>query len=179
MDVYLKEGNSDYASINPQNYRQYSLLSNWHHSSELLPYQSSPSWISHHGCWKAPFWHLVSLERTPLLKNTSITSQTPVGPLTQMVYFATSDASMSRTLAIFNYVFFNIHMIIPCRSFRSDETLHQVWMHYYWPRLPIYIKDYCNHVSPVPMPNPCATTLRTSQATSVPRSLGIPFPWIS
>src|SRR5882724_4337831 len=23
------------------------------------------------------------------------------------------------------------------------KTLHQVHMHYYWPRLPSYIKDYC------------------------------------
>src|SRR5882724_5164686 len=29
---------------------QYSLPSNWHRPSKLLPYQSSPLWISHYGC---------------------------------------------------------------------------------------------------------------------------------
>src|SRR5882724_2726873 len=92
----------------------YSLLSNWHRPSKLLPYQSQPfmdlsSWMLK---GSIPTFGLNS-ERIPLPKNTLITSQTPVGPSIQMVYFATSDASMSRTLAISDYVFFNIHMIIP------------------------------------------------------------------
>src|SRR5882724_730343 len=93
---------------------RYSLLSNWHHPSELLPYQSQPfvdlsSWMLKGSI----LTFSLNSERIPLPKNTSITSQTPVGPLTQMVYYVTSDASMFRTLAIFDYVFFNIHMIIP------------------------------------------------------------------
>src|SRR5882724_5887684 len=92
----------------------YSLLSNWHRPSELLPYQSQPfvdlsSWMLKGSILTFG----LNFKRIPLPKNTSITSQTPVGPLTQMVYYATSDASMSRTLAIFDYMFFNIHMIIP------------------------------------------------------------------
>src|SRR5882724_11443036 len=80
---------------------RYSLLSNWHHPSELLPYQSQPfvdlsSWMLK---GSIPTFSLNS-ERIPLPKNTSITSQTSVGPSTQMVYYATLDASMSRTLAI-------------------------------------------------------------------------------
>src|SRR5882724_9726941 len=80
---------------------RYSLLSNWHHPSELLPYQSQPfvdlsSWMPK---GSIPTFSLNS-ERIPLPKNTSITSQTSVGPSTQMVYYATLDASMSRTLAI-------------------------------------------------------------------------------
>src|SRR5882724_10756717 len=93
---------------------RYSLPSNWHRPSELLPYQSQPfvdlsSWMLKGSILTFG----LNFERTPLPKNTSKISQTPVGPSTQMVYYATSDASMSRTLAIINYVFFNIHMIIP------------------------------------------------------------------
>src|SRR5882724_9294346 len=93
---------------------RYSLPSNWHRSSELLPYQSQPfvdlsSWMLKGSI----LTFSLNFKRIPLPKNTSEISQTPVGPSTQMVYYATSDASMSRTLAIFDYVFFNIHMIIP------------------------------------------------------------------
>src|SRR5882724_13054272 len=88
---------------------RYSLPSNWHHPSELLPYQSQPfvdlsSWMLK---GSIPTFGLNS-ERIPLPKNTSITSQTPVGLSTRTVYFATSDASISQTQAIFNYMFFNI-----------------------------------------------------------------------
>src|SRR5882724_7565255 len=27
--------------------------------------------------------------------------------------------------------------------FSQTKTLHQVWMHYYWPRLLVFVKDYC------------------------------------
>jgi len=72
----------------------YSLPSNWHRPSELLPYQSQPfmdlsSWMLK---GSIPTFGL-KLERIPLPKNTSKTSQTPVGPSTQMVYYATSEVS--------------------------------------------------------------------------------------
>src|SRR5882724_8540768 len=75
---------------------RYSLLSNWHHPSKLLPYQSQPfvdlsSWMLK---GFIPTFGL-NFERIPLPKNTSKISQTPVGHSTQMVYYATSDASMS------------------------------------------------------------------------------------
>src|SRR5467141_5134317 len=93
---------------------QYSLPSSWHHPSELLPYQSQPS--ADLSSWmligSIPKFGLNS-ERIPHPKNTSIISQTLVGPLTQMVYFTTSDTSMSRTLEISNSMFFNTHMITP------------------------------------------------------------------
>src|SRR5882724_5717139 len=70
----------------------YSLLSNWHHPSKLLPYQSQPS---------------VDLSSW-MLKGSILTSslnsrgshfcriiQTPSGPSTLMVYYTTLDASMS------------------------------------------------------------------------------------
>src|SRR5882724_11133091 len=73
---------------------RYSLPSNWNRPSELPPYQSQ-SFVD------LSLWMLkgfiptfgLNSERIPLLKNTSITSQTPVGPSTQMVYFAISDTS--------------------------------------------------------------------------------------
>src|SRR5882724_9628111 len=39
--------------------------------------------------------------------------------------------------------------------FSQTKTLHQVRMHYYWPRLPVFVKDYCksyticSHAKPV------------------------------
>src|SRR5882724_2153624 len=39
--------------------------------------------------------------------------------------------------------------------FGQTKTLHQVWMHYYWPGLPVFVKDYCkscticSHAKPV------------------------------
>src|SRR5882724_10008185 len=140
---------------------RYSLLNNWHRPSELLPYQSQPlvdlsSWMLK---GSIPTFG-INFERVPLPKNTSKISQTPVGPLTQMVYYATSDASMSRTLAIFNYVFFNIHMIIPLqvisvrqRHFTKSECTIT------GPDFLIMSKTTTSHVSPVPVPNLCATNL--------------------
>ena len=98
-----------------------------------------------------------------------------------MVYYATSDASMSQTLAIFNYVFFNIHMIIPLQviSFRrrhftkSECTITG-------PDFLFMSKTIASHVSPVHVPNPCTTNLMDFSSNFLfLRSLGIPFPWIS
>src|SRR5882672_6772186 len=103
---------------------RYSLPRNWHCPSELLPYQSQPS--ADLSSWmlkgSIPTFGLNS-ERIPHLKNTSITSQTPVGPSTQMVYFATSDASMSRTLEISDFMFFNTHMITPLQDISVRQRL--------------------------------------------------------
>src|SRR5882724_6966297 len=138
-----------------------SLKSNWHRPSELLPYQSQPSVDLSSWMLKGsiPTFGLNS-ERIPLLKNTLITSQNPVGPSIQMVYFANSDASMSRTLAISDYVSFNIHMIIPLqvvsvrqRHFiKSECTITG-------PDFPFMSKTTASHVSPVPVPNLCTTNL--------------------
>src|SRR5882672_10657058 len=119
-------------------------------------------------------------ERIPHPKNTSITSQTPVGPSTQMVYFATSDASMSQTLAISDFVFFNTHTITPLQDISVRQRL--------------FTKSTCtttgldframskttaNCVPPVPTQNLCATNLTDfSSNFQFPRSLGIKSPWI-
>src|SRR5882672_2299238 len=70
---------------------RYSLLSSWHCPSELLPYHSQPSVDLSSWMLKGSILTFsLNSERIPHPKNTSITSQTPVGPSTQMVYFATS-----------------------------------------------------------------------------------------
>src|SRR5882672_5526475 len=71
---------------------RYSLPSNWHHPSELLPYPSQPfvdlsPWILK---GSIPTFGLNS-EMIPFPQNTSTISQTPRGPLVLMVYYATLD----------------------------------------------------------------------------------------
>src|SRR5882724_11033618 len=161
---------------------RYSLPNNWHRPSELLPYQSQSSVDLSSWMLKGSILTFgLNSKRIPLPKNTSITSQTPVGPSIQMVYFATLDTSMSQTPAIFDYMFFNIHMIIPLqvisvrqRHFTKSEcTITDL-------DFPFTSKTTASHVSPVPMPNPCATNpMDFSSNFRFPRSLGIPFPWIS
>src|SRR5882724_1588294 len=158
---------------------RYSLPSNWHRPFELLPYQSQPS--ADLSSWmlkgSIPTFGLNS-KRIPLPKNTSLISQTPVRPSTQTVYFAILDASMSRTLAIFNYVFFNIHMIIPLQviSVRQKHFIKSecnITGLYF----PFMSKTTASHVSPVPTPNLCAINLTDfSSNFRFPRSLGIQFP---
>src|SRR5882672_2448592 len=72
---------------------RYSLLSNWHRPSELLPYPSQPfvdlsSWTLK---GSIPTFSLNS-EMIPFPQNTLTISQTPSGPSIPMVYYATSDA---------------------------------------------------------------------------------------
>src|SRR5467141_4687055 len=71
---------------------RYSLPSNWHRPSELLPYLSQPfvdlsSWMLK---GSIPTSGLNS-EMIPFPQNTSTISQTPSGPSIPMVYYATSD----------------------------------------------------------------------------------------
>src|SRR5882724_562725 len=74
---------------------RYSLLSNWHCPSELLPYQSQ-SFVD------LSLWMLkgsiptsgLNSKMIPFSQNTSTISQTTGGPLILMVYYATLDASM-------------------------------------------------------------------------------------
>src|SRR5882724_6492255 len=93
---------------------QYSLPSNWHHPSELPPYQSQSSVDL--SSWMLKGSILTSglnSERILFLQNTSTISQTPSGPLILMVYYATSDASMFQTLEISDYMFSSTHTTIP------------------------------------------------------------------
>src|SRR5882724_9568814 len=138
---------------------RYSLLSNWHRPSELLPYQPQSS-VDLSSWMLKGFIQTSDLnsEMIPFPQNTSTISQTPSGPLIPMVYYATSDASMFRTPEISDYVFFSTHMTIPLQVI-SVRQRH-------------YIKSVCNTIGPdfqsmsrttansaplVPMPNLCAT----------------------
>src|SRR5882672_3484028 len=74
---------------------QYSLPSNWHNPSELLPYQSQSfvdltSWMLKGSILTSS----LNSEMIPFLQNTSTISQAPSGPFIPVVYYATSDASM-------------------------------------------------------------------------------------
>src|SRR5882672_3433407 len=133
---------------------RYSLPSSWHRPSELLPYHSQPS--ADLSSWmlkgSIPTFGLNS-ERIPHPKNTSIISQTPVGPLTQMVYFATSDASMSRTLAISDSVFFNTRTITPLQDISVRRKLFtKSTCTTTGPDFRTTSKTTANHVPPVPVP---------------------------
>jgi len=81
-DVYLKEGNSDYAVSIHRTTTWYSLLSNWHHPFELPPYQSQASMDL--SSWMLKGSILTSglnFKRIPFLQNTTIISQNPRGTL--------------------------------------------------------------------------------------------------
>src|SRR5467141_1200248 len=161
---------------------QYSLQSNWHCPSELLPYLSQPfmdlsSWTLK---GSIPTFGLNS-EMIPFPQNTLTIIQTPSGPSIPMVYYATSDAFTFRILAISDYVFFNTRMTTPLQVISVRQRL--------------FTKSICtttgldfrsmskttaNRVPPVPVPNLCATDLTDfSNNFRFRRSLGIPFRWIS
>src|SRR5882724_9971793 len=92
----------------------YSLPSNWHHPSKLLPYQSQSSVDL--SSWMLKCFILTSdlnSKRIPFLQNTSIISQTPSGPSILMVYYATLDTSMFQTPEISDYMFSSTHTTIP------------------------------------------------------------------
>src|SRR5882724_2803020 len=73
----------------------YSLPNNWHHPSELPPYQSQSSMDLSSWMLKGSILtSSLNFERIPFPQNTSTISQTPSGPLILMVYYATSDTSM-------------------------------------------------------------------------------------
>src|SRR5882724_12261866 len=114
---------------------RYSLPSNWHHPSELLPYQSQSfvdlsSWMLK---GSIPTSGLNS-EMIPFPQNTSTISQTPSGPSILMVYYATWDASMFRTPAISDYMFSSTCTTTPLQVISVR-------------RRP-YIKSICNTIGP-------------------------------
>src|SRR5882724_3768339 len=137
----------------------YSLPSNWHRPSELLPYQSQPfmdlsSWMLK---GFIPTSDLNS-ERIPFPQNTLTTSQTPSGPSIPMVYYATSDASMFRTLAISDYVFSSTHTTTPLQviSVRQRPYIKSV-CNTIGPDFQSTSKTTSNHAPLVPAPNLCTT----------------------
>src|SRR5467141_1521617 len=86
---------------------QYSLLSNWHCPSELLPYPSQSfmdlsSWILKGSILTSS----LNSEMILFPQNTWTISQTPSGPSIPMVYYTTLDASMFRIPDISDSIFF-------------------------------------------------------------------------
>src|SRR5467141_4368061 len=92
----------------------YSLPSNWHCPSELLPYPSQPfvdlsSWML-----KGSILTLgLNFEMIPFPQNTLTISQTPSGPSILMVYYTTLDTSMFQIPAISDSMCFSTHMTTP------------------------------------------------------------------
>ena len=116
-DIYLKAGNSDYASINHRTTTWYSPPRNWHHPFKLLPYQSQPSMDL--SSWMLKGSILTSglkSKRILFLQNTLTISQTPSGLSILMVYYTTLNASMFWTPAISDSVFSSTHMTIPLQD---------------------------------------------------------------
>src|SRR5882672_216682 len=161
---------------------RYSLPSNWHRPSELLPYPSQPfvdlsSWTLK---GSIPTSGLNS-EMIPFPQNTLTISQPPSGPSILMVYYATSDAFMFRIPAISDYVFFNTRTTTPLQVISVRQRLFtKSACTTTGPDFQSTSKTTANRVPPVPVPNLCATDLTDfSSNFRFRRSLGIPFPWIS
>src|SRR5882724_9754400 len=117
----------------------------------------------------------------PFPQNTSTTSQTPSGPSILMVYYATSDASMFQTPAISDYVFSSTRTTTPLQviSVRRRPYIKSI-CNTIGPDFQSTSKTTANHAPLVPMPNLCATNpMDFSSNFRFPRSLGIPYPWIS
>jgi len=123
---------------------RYSLPSNWHCPSELLPYQSQSS-------MDLSLWMLKSFTPTSNLNFKRILSQQnnldkqsdswtldPDGLLRNSGQIYVLD---SRSLRLRVLQYSHDHPL--AGHFGQTKTLHQVRMHYYWPRLPVFVKDYC------------------------------------
>src|SRR5882724_3570823 len=94
-------------------------------------------------------------KRIPFLQNTSTISQTPSGLLIPMVYYATSDTSMFRTLAISDYVFFSTCTTIPLQviSVRRRPSIKSI-CNTVGPDFPSMSRTTANRAPLVPMPKP-------------------------
>src|SRR5882724_5420752 len=88
----LKRGIATMPVLTHRTTTRYSLLSNWHHPSELLPYQSQSSvdlssWMLKGSILTSS----LNSKRIPFPQNTSTISQIPSEPSIPMVYYATLD----------------------------------------------------------------------------------------
>ena len=138
----------------------YSLPSNWHHPSKLLPYQSQSSmdlssWILK-GCILT---FSINSERIPFPQNTLTISQNH-GPWTPMVYYRTMDASMFQILETSNSMFFNTHTTTPLQDISvrqrhsTKSTCTTIGLDFL-----TMSKTTENRVPLVPMQNLCAINL--------------------
>ena len=109
---------------------QYSLLSNWHCPSELPPYQSQlsvdlSSWMLKGSILTSS----INSQRIPFQQNTLTFSQN-CGPWNSGCIYVLD----SRNLQLCVLQYSHNHPL--AGHFGQTKMLHQVHMHYYWPRLP-------------------------------------------
>ena len=120
-DVYPKEGNSNYATVNPQNYQPVftskQLASSLRATSLVVPVLRGSLIMDTEGSIRTSS---LTCEMTPLPQNTLTTScsQIPSGPSIQMVYYDILDTYTSRKPGIYNYMFFST-----CTTIPSQDTL--------------------------------------------------------
>jgi len=122
------------------------------------------------------------LQEDPILQNTLTNSQTPSGPSIPTVYLhhlGCIYVPNSSNLRLHVLQYSHDHPL--AGHFSQMKTLHQVpYAITYWSGLPVYIKDYCKLCTTCSMPNLCATNpMDFSSNFWFPRSLGIPYLWIS
>jgi len=144
-DVYLKEGNRDYASVNPQNYRPV-------FTSKQL---ASSLWAT---TLSIPVLH-GSLTMDAERPHSNIRSQLQEDPISSEHLNNQSDPKWTlnpdgllchfRCIYVPNSGNLQLHVLQYSHNhplaghFGQTKTLHQVCMQYYWSGLPVYIKDYC------------------------------------
>ena len=135
---------------------RYSLPSNWHRPSELLPYQSQSSMdlIMDAERLHSEFWS--QLREDPIsaehLDNQSDPKWT-LDPDGLLCHLRCIYAPNSSNLQLCVLQYSHDHPL--AGHFGQMKTLHQVCMQYYWSRLPVYVKNYCklcttcSHAKPV------------------------------
>src|SRR6266850_668260 len=144
-DVYLKEGNSDYATVNPQNYRL--VFTSEQLASSLRATTLSIPALRGSLIMDAERLHSdirSQLREDPVsaehLDNQSDPKWTldPDGLLRHLgrIYVPNSGNLRLRVLQ-------HSHDHPLAGHFGQTKTLYQVHMHYYWSGLPVYFKDYC------------------------------------
>jgi len=144
-DIYLKEGNSDYASVNPQNYcpvfTSEQLASSLRATTLSIPVLHGSLIMDaerlHSDIWSQLREDPISAEH---LDNQSDPKWTldPDGLLHHLrcIYVPNSGNLRLRVLQ-----YSHDHPL--AGHFGQTKTFHQVHMQYYWSGLPVYVKDYC------------------------------------
>src|SRR5882724_6348197 len=180
-DVYLKEGNSDYASVNPQNYHP--VFTSEQLASSLQATTLSIPVLRGSLIMDAERLHSdirSQLREDPIspehLNNQSDPKWTldPDGLLHHLGHIYVPNSGNLRLC-----VLQHLHDHPLAGHFCQTKTLHQVRMQYYWSGLPVYVKDYFKS---------CTTCSRAKPVHHKPYgllkqllipSLGFPYPWIS
>src|SRR5467141_4443088 len=156
-DIYLKEGNSNYASVNPQNFCP--VFTSEQLASSLRATTLSIPALRGSLIMDAERLHsnIQSQLRNDPVSTEHIDNQSdpkwtldPDGLLHHLrcIYVPNSGNLPLRVLQ-------HSHDHPLAGHFSQTKTLYQVHMHYYWSGLPVYVKDYCkscticSHAKPV------------------------------